>query len=181
MGKRAFNPKSLLRQLSLKHDEYAEATQQDSHECLRHLIDGVMMEEQDVSVARDKRRLLCPLSKASPPILTDDIDCSSSRRFSNRHRTTILIVRPCRRGTPPRDLSATLRTTLNRQRPRRLWDHRTAGKAGSSRPCPKLPVRRRQKTRAETSLTLRRPGPRLLRRRAAKTTRLPTRRSTSGD
>lgn len=48
MGKRAFNPKSLLRQLSLKHDEYAEATQQDSHECLRHLIDGVMMEEQDL-------------------------------------------------------------------------------------------------------------------------------------
>lgn len=48
MGKKAFNPKSLLRQLSLKHDEYAEATQQDSHECLRHLIDGVMMEEQDV-------------------------------------------------------------------------------------------------------------------------------------
>ncbi|GAA5988749.1 hypothetical protein JCM10908_006155 [Rhodotorula pacifica] len=48
MGKKAFNPKSLLRQLSLKHDEYAEATQQDSHECLRHLIDGVMMEEQDL-------------------------------------------------------------------------------------------------------------------------------------
>ncbi|GAA5825818.1 hypothetical protein JCM11251_000013 [Rhodosporidiobolus azoricus] len=48
MGKKAFNPKSLLRQLSLKHDEYAEATQQDSHELLRHLIDGVMMEEQDL-------------------------------------------------------------------------------------------------------------------------------------
>ncbi|GAA5884144.1 hypothetical protein JCM3774_004553 [Rhodotorula dairenensis] len=48
MGKKSFNPKSLLRQLSLKHDEYAEATQQDSHECLRHLIDGVMMEEQDL-------------------------------------------------------------------------------------------------------------------------------------
>ena len=65
LGKKAFNPKSLLRQLSLKHDEYAEATQQDSHECLRHLIDGVMMEEQDVSIARDKRRLLYLL------ILTD--------------------------------------------------------------------------------------------------------------
>ncbi|GAA5959948.1 hypothetical protein JCM21900_001436 [Sporobolomyces salmonicolor] len=47
-GKKSFNPKSLLRQLSLKHDEYAEATQQDSHELLRHLIDGVMMEEQDL-------------------------------------------------------------------------------------------------------------------------------------
>ncbi|BGP50791.1 hypothetical protein JCM10450v2_006717 [Rhodotorula kratochvilovae] len=47
-GKKAFNPKGLLRQLSLKYDEYAEATQQDSHELLRHLIDGVMMEEQDL-------------------------------------------------------------------------------------------------------------------------------------
>ncbi|GAA6007104.1 hypothetical protein JCM10207_001509 [Rhodosporidiobolus poonsookiae] len=48
IGKKAFNPKSLLRQLSLKHDEYAEATQQDSHELLRHLVDGVFMEEQDL-------------------------------------------------------------------------------------------------------------------------------------
>ncbi|GAA5973137.1 hypothetical protein JCM11641_006287 [Rhodosporidiobolus odoratus] len=48
MGKKAFNPKSLLRQLSMKYDEYAEATQQDSHELLRHLIDGIMMEEQDL-------------------------------------------------------------------------------------------------------------------------------------
>ena len=47
-GKKVFNPKGLLRQLSLKYDEYAEATQQDSHELLRHLIDGIMMEEQDV-------------------------------------------------------------------------------------------------------------------------------------
>lgn len=51
-NKKAFNPKGLLRQLSLKYDEYAEATQQDSHECLRHLIDGVMMEEQDVRPLR---------------------------------------------------------------------------------------------------------------------------------
>ncbi|GAA6039316.1 hypothetical protein JCM8097_003261 [Rhodosporidiobolus ruineniae] len=48
LGKKAFNPKSLLRQLSLKHEEYAEATQQDSHELLRHLVDGVFMEEQDL-------------------------------------------------------------------------------------------------------------------------------------
>jgi ubiquitin C-terminal hydrolase len=47
-GKKVFNPKGLLRQLSIKYDEYAEATQQDSHELLRHLIDGIMMEEQDV-------------------------------------------------------------------------------------------------------------------------------------
>jgi len=53
-GKKAFNPKGLLRQLSLKHEEYAEATQQDSHELLRHLIDGVMMEEQDVRSTRDR-------------------------------------------------------------------------------------------------------------------------------
>ena len=49
LGKKVFNPKGLLRQLSIKYDEYAEATQQDSHELLRHLIDGIMMEEQDVS------------------------------------------------------------------------------------------------------------------------------------
>ncbi|GAA5909520.1 uncharacterized protein JCM6883_003973 [Sporobolomyces salmoneus] len=47
-GKKVFNPKGLLRQLSIKYDEYAEATQQDSHELLRHLIDGIMMEEQDL-------------------------------------------------------------------------------------------------------------------------------------
>ncbi|SCV67680.1 BQ2448_5291 [Microbotryum intermedium] len=43
-----FNPKALLRQMSLKHEEYAHATQQDAHEMLRHLIDGVMMEEVDL-------------------------------------------------------------------------------------------------------------------------------------
>jgi ubiquitin C-terminal hydrolase len=48
LGKKVFNPKGLLRQLSIKYDEYAEATQQDSHELLRHMIDGIMMEEQDV-------------------------------------------------------------------------------------------------------------------------------------
>ncbi|GAA5932107.1 uncharacterized protein JCM15063_001121 [Sporobolomyces koalae] len=48
LGKKVFNPKGLLRQLSLKYEEYAEATQQDSHELLRHLIDGIMMEEQDL-------------------------------------------------------------------------------------------------------------------------------------
>lgn len=45
---KAFNPKTLLRHLSAKHEEYAQATQQDAHEILRHLIDGVYMEELDV-------------------------------------------------------------------------------------------------------------------------------------
>ena len=48
-GKKVFNPKALLRHLAAKHEEYAQATQQDAHEVLRHLIDGVMMEEVDVS------------------------------------------------------------------------------------------------------------------------------------
>lgn len=48
-GKKVLNPKTLLRHLSAKHEEYAQATQQDAHEVLRHLIDGVMMEEVDVS------------------------------------------------------------------------------------------------------------------------------------
>lgn len=45
---RTFNPKGLLRELSKKYEEYAAATQQDAHEVLRHLIDGIMMEEVDV-------------------------------------------------------------------------------------------------------------------------------------
>ncbi|GAA5968122.1 hypothetical protein JCM3765_005857 [Sporobolomyces pararoseus] len=58
---KVFNPKGLLRQLSLKYDEYAEATQQDSHELLRHLIDGIMMEEQDLikkiqATEKDKKK-----------------------------------------------------------------------------------------------------------------------------
>ncbi|KAI5478170.1 ubiquitin carboxyl-terminal hydrolase 16/45, partial [Pseudohyphozyma bogoriensis] len=45
---KTFNPKALLRELSRKHEEYAQATQQDSHELLRHLIDGIYMEEVDL-------------------------------------------------------------------------------------------------------------------------------------
>ncbi|GAA5886814.1 hypothetical protein JCM16303_005714 [Sporobolomyces ruberrimus] len=61
LGKKVFNPKGLLRQLSIKYDEYAEATQQDSHELLRHMIDGIMMEEQDLikkiqAAEKDKKR-----------------------------------------------------------------------------------------------------------------------------
>ncbi|KAK4701629.1 hypothetical protein P7C70_g4601, partial [Phenoliferia sp. Uapishka_3] len=45
---KTFNPKGLLRELSIKYEEYAAATQQDAHEVLRHLIDGIMMEEVDL-------------------------------------------------------------------------------------------------------------------------------------
>lgn len=34
-SKKPFNPKALLRELAKKHEEYAQATQQDSHELLR--------------------------------------------------------------------------------------------------------------------------------------------------
>lgn len=65
-GQKVFNPKTLLRHLSLKHEEYAQATQQDAHEVLRHLIDGVMMEEVDVSPeVLSRRRSL----QADPPFL----------------------------------------------------------------------------------------------------------------
>ncbi|KAM0788248.1 hypothetical protein ACM66B_001399 [Microbotryomycetes sp. NB124-2] len=47
-GRKVLNPKALLRHMSVKHEEYAQATQQDAHEMLRHLIDGVMMEEVDL-------------------------------------------------------------------------------------------------------------------------------------
>ncbi|KAM0746913.1 cysteine proteinase [Meredithblackwellia eburnea MCA 4105] len=45
---KTFNPKALLRELSRKYEDYAQATQQDAHEVLRHLIDSVMMEEVDL-------------------------------------------------------------------------------------------------------------------------------------
>ncbi|KAK4050070.1 hypothetical protein OIV83_003640 [Microbotryomycetes sp. JL201] len=53
-GRKVLNPKALLRYMSVKHEEYAQATQQDAHEMLRHLIDGVMMEEVDLIKKVDK-------------------------------------------------------------------------------------------------------------------------------
>ena len=41
--------------MSLKHEEYADASQQDAHELLLHLLDGVQMEEIDL------------IKKISPP------------------------------------------------------------------------------------------------------------------
>lgn len=59
-GKKVLNPKTLLRHLAAKHEEYSQATQQDAHEVLRHLIDGVMMEEVDVSDSRSRIRAKGP-------------------------------------------------------------------------------------------------------------------------
>jgi ubiquitin carboxyl-terminal hydrolase 16/45 len=52
VGRRAHNPRGLLRELGAKHEEYATGDQQDAHELLRHLCDSVMMEEVDVSCSR---------------------------------------------------------------------------------------------------------------------------------
>lgn len=82
-GKRTFNPKVLLRELSKKYEDYAHATQQDSHELLRHLIDSVMMEEVDYikkvppqqqqARPRSKRsQTIKQLSSAQEDILSDD-------------------------------------------------------------------------------------------------------------
>ena len=47
-GALLFNPKALLRQLSIKYPDYQQATQQDAHELLMHLYEGVSMEERDL-------------------------------------------------------------------------------------------------------------------------------------
>jgi ubiquitin carboxyl-terminal hydrolase 16/45 len=38
----------LLKELSTKHEEYADTTQQDAHELLRNLLGGIEMEEVDL-------------------------------------------------------------------------------------------------------------------------------------
>lgn len=54
-----YNPRMLLRELSLKHEEYSSSTQEDCHELLLHLFDGVVMEEVDlVSRTHDLSRLI---------------------------------------------------------------------------------------------------------------------------
>ncbi|KDE04930.1 hypothetical protein MVLG_04686 [Microbotryum lychnidis-dioicae p1A1 Lamole] len=79
-----FNPKALLRQMSLKHEEYAHATQQDAHEMLRHLIDGIMMEEVD----------LIKKVRATRPRPTKG-------RPSQQRRTTIRGLDPMRHSDDP--------------------------------------------------------------------------------
>lgn len=50
-GALVFNPKGLLKQLAGKYPDYQQATQQDAHELLMHLYEGVSMEERDVSAS----------------------------------------------------------------------------------------------------------------------------------
>lgn len=69
VGRRPYNPNGLLRELGRKHEEYAGGDQQDAHELLRHLCDGVMMEEVDVGVSIGRYQGL----------LADAVTCSSSR------------------------------------------------------------------------------------------------------
>lgn len=45
----SINPKVLLKQLSKKHGHYGDYGQQDAHEAMRQLWDGMRMEECDVS------------------------------------------------------------------------------------------------------------------------------------
>lgn len=47
-SKKSINPKSLLRQLARKHEEYSDSTQQDAHELLMHVLDAMLLEEIDL-------------------------------------------------------------------------------------------------------------------------------------
>lgn len=62
-GRRAHNPRGLLRELGAKHEEYATGDQQDAHELLRHLCDSVMMEEVDVRPSHLTSQLECTLTR----------------------------------------------------------------------------------------------------------------------
>ncbi|GAA6063870.1 hypothetical protein JCM10212_003606 [Sporobolomyces blumeae] len=94
-GKKVFNPKGLLRQLSIKYEEYAEATQQDSHELLRHLIDGVMMEEQDLIKKLDaEEKAKVKKSKRRPTMQarTETVRASEAQTLDDEGRPTKPVV-----------------------------------------------------------------------------------------
>jgi len=49
-----FSPKELFDQIIAKWDQYKEYNQQDSHELLRHLLDGIREEQIKVSLKEKK-------------------------------------------------------------------------------------------------------------------------------
>lgn len=53
MGKTSLSPRELLGQIGSKYDQYLGYRQQDAHELLRHLLDGMRMEEMDIIKKRN--------------------------------------------------------------------------------------------------------------------------------
>ncbi|KAG8756743.1 hypothetical protein FRC12_010477 [Ceratobasidium sp. 428] len=52
-GKTSLSPRELLGQIGAKYDQYLGYRQQDAHELLRHLLDGMRMEEMDIIKKRN--------------------------------------------------------------------------------------------------------------------------------
>ncbi|KAG8683837.1 hypothetical protein FRC08_014038, partial [Ceratobasidium sp. 394] len=53
MGKSNLSPRELLGQIAAQYDEYRDPRQHDAHELLRHLLDGMRMEEMDIIKRRN--------------------------------------------------------------------------------------------------------------------------------
>ncbi|KAG9095514.1 hypothetical protein FS749_010322 [Ceratobasidium sp. UAMH 11750] len=75
MGKSNLSPRELLGQIGAKYDQYLGYRQQDAHELLRHLLDGMRMEEMDIIKRRNppppKSRSKSKLSRPSSPNHSD--------------------------------------------------------------------------------------------------------------
>ncbi|KAG9085889.1 hypothetical protein FS749_004042, partial [Ceratobasidium sp. UAMH 11750] len=75
MGKSNLSPRELLDQIRAKYDQYLGNRQQDAHELLRHLLDGMHMEEMDIIKRRNlpppKSRSKSKLSRPSSPERSD--------------------------------------------------------------------------------------------------------------
>ncbi|KAF8605749.1 cysteine proteinase [Ceratobasidium sp. AG-I] len=66
-GKASLTPRELLGQIGSKYDQYLGYRQQDAHELLRHLLDGMRMEEMDIIKKRNPPPQTKPKSKRSRP------------------------------------------------------------------------------------------------------------------
>ncbi|KAG9076671.1 hypothetical protein FS749_011519, partial [Ceratobasidium sp. UAMH 11750] len=75
MGKTKLSPKELLGQIGAKYDRYLRRRQQDAHELLKHLLDGMRMEEMDIIKRRNspppKSRSKSKRSRPSSPERSD--------------------------------------------------------------------------------------------------------------
>ncbi|KAG9121260.1 hypothetical protein FRC07_002858 [Ceratobasidium sp. 392] len=88
-GKTSLSPRELLAQIGAKYDQYLGYRQQDAHELLRHLLDGMRMEEMDIIKKRNP-----------PPPKTSRSKSKSSRPSS-----------PERLGSTPRTSNGDASTT----------------------------------------------------------------------
>ncbi|KAG9085541.1 hypothetical protein FRC06_003560 [Ceratobasidium sp. 370] len=98
-GKTNLSPRELLFQIGTKYDQYLGYRQQDAHELLRHLLDGMRMEEMDIIKKRNppppKSRSKSKLSRQSSP------DRSDPNRPSEAPKPSGLGAQPARYDASP--------------------------------------------------------------------------------